>query len=254
MAQEAFSHQEIADYLNKHFVSIKVDREQRSDIDHYMMSYIQETQGQGGWPLNVFLTPDGKPFLALTYVPVLPSYGLPGFLGLLYEVKKTYSEYPGEIPAYQLHLHKEESFKEPEIIKIIKQNFTGSGFGFGPQFPPHNTLIFLLYYYEGSKDKEIKEILGAFLESIANRGLHDHLQGGFYRYCVDDSWTIPHFEKMLYDQAMLLWVYSLAYKILKKQEYKVIAEKIISCLEETYRDFSSDLPSDISPDIFSDVS
>ncbi len=236
MANEAFSNQKIADFLNEGFVSIKVDREQRPDIDNYMMIFIQEKWGQGGWPLNVFLTPDLKPFLAVTYVPIEPKHGLPGFLDLLHKVREAYDQHKGEIQKYLPLIRKEEPVEEQQIIQVIKDNFVNNGFGFGAQFPPHNTLLFLLSYYEKNKDTEIKDIIEKILEVMATRGLHDHLQGGFYRYCVDSSWTIPHFEKMLYDQAMLLWVYSLAYKILKRPLYKTIVEKIIGCLEDTYAD------------------
>ncbi|MDP3640273.1 MAG: DUF255 domain-containing protein [Nanoarchaeota archaeon] len=236
MAQEAFSNSEIANYLNKHFVSIKVDKEQRPDIDNYYMNFCQETQGQGGWPLNVFLTAELKPFLAVTYVPVTARYGLPGFLDLLRHIQRSYEQQSAKIPMYYPQIHSPEHIEEPELIEVIKKNFTGTGFGAGPQFPPHNTLLFLLSYYEKNKDSDSKKILETLLERMAMQGLHDHLQGGFYRYCIDNSWTIPHFEKMLYDQAMLLWVYSLAYKTLQKPFYKTIVEKILTCLEDTYAD------------------
>ncbi len=237
MASEAFSNQEVAHFLNHYFVSIKVDREQRPDIDNYMMAFIQETQGQGGWPLNVFLTADVKPFLAVTYVPIKPRYSSSGFLNLLHHIKDNYDQHKGEIKKYLPPIDKEEEpLEEEEIMGVIKDNFFENGFSSGPQFPPHNTLLFLLSYYEKNKHREIKGIIETILEVMARRGLHDHLQGGFYRYCIDRSWTIPHFEKMLYDQAMLLWVYSIAYKILKKTEYKTIVKKIVQCLEETYAD------------------
>ncbi len=236
MAQEAFSNKEIADFLNEHFVCIKVDREQRPDIDSYMMNFMQETQGHGGWPLNVFLTADQKPFLAVTYVPITPRHGLPGFLDLLEHVQQSYRQYASQISSYDYHLPAAEDVEEEQLIKAIKSNFTGTGFTPGPQFPPHNTVLFLLSWYEQHKDREIKDVLEKILEIMATGGLHDHLQGGFYRYCIDESWTIPHFEKMLYDQAMHLWVYSMAYKILKKPVYKTIVEKILTCLEDSYAD------------------
>lgn len=234
MAQEAFSNKEIAYFLNQHFVCIKVDREQRPDIDSYLMNFMHETQGHGGWPLNVFLTPDQRPFLAVTYVPITPRYGLPGFLDLLQHLKQSYSQHSDNIPIYNYHIPPQENIAEQATITEIKAHFTGTGFTPGPQFPPHNTLLFLLSWYEQHQDIEVKDILEKILDEMVKGGLHDHLQGGFYRYCIDESWTIPHFEKMLYDQAMHLWVYSLAYKILKKPAYKTIVEKIITCLEDTY--------------------
>jgi len=236
MANEAFSSQEVADFLNEHFISIKVDKEQRPDIDNYMMSFIQETEGHGGWPLNIFLTADLKPFLAVTYLPLETRHGLSGFLHLLEHLKENYDHHKGEIKNYLPSIPPPEPCPEEGIIKVIKNSFIDHGFTLGPQFSPHNTLLFLLSYYEKNKDKEIKEIIEKILEVIATRGLQDHLQGGFYRYCVDSSWSIPHFEKMLYDQAMLLWVYSIAYKVLRKAEYKIIVEKIVRCLEDTFAD------------------
>jgi len=238
MAAEAFSNKEIADYLNKHFVAIKVDREQRPDIDRYLMSFIQTTQGQGGWPLNAILTPDRKPFLAVTYLPVVRKHGMPSFLDVLNRAKDGYEKNKEKIQLYVPLPERVESIEEKDLIKMILANFDkdGGGFGYGVKFPPHNTLLFLLSYFEKTKNKEVKEMIEKTLDKMATHGLHDHLQGGFYRYCVDNAWTIPHFEKMLYDQAMLLWGYSAAYKVLGKEEYKTIIEKIIACLEETFND------------------
>ena len=239
MAQESFSNQEVANFLNKNFVSVKVDREQRPDIDQYLMSFIVETQGHGGWPLNVFITHDLKPILALTYAPLQQKYGMPSLMNILDFVKKTYKKNKDDIKPYSIKIIKyeeKENIEEKHLINIILSNFDQINYGFGhqPKFPPHCTLLFLLHYYEYSKNQKIKDIIEKTLDKIAISGLHDHLQGGFFRYCVDSQWVIPHFEKMLYDQAMLLWIYSLAYKIFKKEEYKLIAEKIIKCLEETF--------------------
>ncbi len=236
MATEAFSNKEIAEYLNEHFVSIKVDREQRPDIDKYMMSFIVETQGSGGWPLNVILTHDLKPIYALTYAPINPKYGLPGFIAILKMIKEGYEQNKEEIATYSPSPIVSYPFEETQLIISILElaDMTNGGFGHSIKFPPHNTLLFLLSYFEAIKDYKVKEIIELTLDHMAKRGLHDHLQGGFYRYCTDNQWTIPHFEKMLYDQAMLLWVYSWAYKLLNKDEYKVIINKIVQCLEETF--------------------
>lgn len=236
MANDTFEDKEVADFLNKHFVSIKVDREQRPDIDQYMMSFIVQTQGAGGWPLNVILTPDLKPLLAVTYVSAKPQHGMPAFVDVLHRAKDFYEKHEQDIKEYHIPIARAE--KVSDIIKIIQAHYDSlyGGFGFNQKFPPHNTLLFLLHHFERTKEKEIREIIEKTLNIMALRGLYDHLQGGFFRYCVDREWTIPHFEKMLYDQAMLLWVYSAAYKLLKKTEYKRIAEKIISCLEETFEE------------------
>ncbi len=241
MAAEAFSNPEIAHFLNDQFVAIKVDREQRPDIDQYMMAFLIEQQGHGGWPLNVILTPDKKPMLAMTYVPVIPKCGMPGLLQILEHVASLHEK---KIPSFEPFVpeHFSEStstsLAQEEVVETILRSFDTStaSFHHGPQFPPHNTLLFLLAYYEETKHDAVKNIVESILDTLATRGLHDHLQGGFYRYCIDQQWTIPHFEKMLYDQALLLWVFSVAYKVLMKNAYKEVAENIISCLEETFEE------------------
>ncbi|MBI4019748.1 MAG: thioredoxin domain-containing protein [Candidatus Aenigmarchaeota archaeon] len=236
MAGEAFEDKEVADYLNRHFVPIKVDREQRPDIDHYLMAFCVETTGSGGWPLNVIMAPDIRPVTAMTYVPVEPKYGMAGLIDILQAARDYYEERKDKIREYHPPAENQTNFTKEQVIKEIKSGFDdeNGGFGHGMKFPPHNTLLFLLQYYEKHKNEEIRHVLEKTLDVIMMRGLHDHLQGGFYRYCTDSSWTIPHFEKMLYDQAMLLWVYSWASKVLGKYEYRIVAEMIIKCLEETF--------------------
>jgi uncharacterized protein YyaL (SSP411 family) len=234
MASEAFSNQQVADYLNEHFVSIKVDREQRPDIDQYFMQFIQRTRGQGGWPLNAWMTADQKPIVALTYVSTVPKYGMPAFIEVLKQIKEKGfatefdpNEEPEDKPGFEIH------DLERMLLSYADEEF--GGFNQKQKFPPHNTLLFLLNRYSISPNDDSKRLIEQTLHAMANRGLHDHLQGGFYRYCVDKQWIIPHFEKMLYDQAMLLWVYSLAYKQFQEPMYKVVAERIIKSLEETFR-------------------
>ncbi len=236
MAAETFENREVAGFLNEHFVSIKVDREQRPDIDQYFMTFITRTTGQGGWPLNVFLTSHRKPILALTYAPVKSKYGMPAFIEILKEIKNK-----GVACRYKdavLERSKEHIFSDGHVLQIIASYYDHDygGFGYSQKFPPYNTLLFLLSCYERMKTRNLKMFIEKTLDAMAHRGLHDHLQGGFFRYCVDRNWTVPHFEKMLYDQAMLLWVYSAAYKVLEKEEYKKVAERIMTCLEETFED------------------
>ncbi len=235
MASEAFSDKNIAHYLNENFVSVKIDREQRPDIDQYLMSFVQSTMGQGGWPLNVFLTPDLKPIFGLTYAPIEPRYGLPGFIQILNQIND-YCQQGGKIGTFKPLKSNILSSKEAEIIESLWNSYDkhNGGFGLHNKFPPHSTLLFMLYYLEATHDKKIRIMLEHTLDVILSKGLHDHLQGGFFRYCVDNEWTIPHFEKMLYDQAMLLWAYSLACRVLGRKEYRVAAEKIIKCLKETF--------------------
>jgi len=238
MAGEAFSDKEIASYLNKYFVSIKVDREQRPDIDRYMMKFLVSQTGRGGWPLNVFLTPDLKPVMGMTYVSVEPKYGMRGFLEILKKIKNFYDKNKDKIGSFKLSPESPSEVNEDKIINLLTHNFDFDyhGFGFQQKFPPHSTLLFMLHYYEETGDDSLKNMAVRTLDTIKKSGLHDHLQGGFFRYCVDRKWMIPHFEKMLYDQAMLLWIYSAAFRLFNNIEYKKTAEKIVKCLSETFED------------------
>jgi len=237
MAQEAFSDEEVARYLNRHFVSIKVDREQRSDIDHYLMSFLVASQGQGGWPLNCFLTSDLKPIYALTYAPAISHHGMLGFHTILTKIKEFYDTQAHTLKAFVPPDIKQEETSEEDIIDAIGEGFDSAygGFGQAQKFPPHCTLLFMLYYFEVTHDDRLKNMIQKTLDVMYLGGLHDHLQGGFFRYCIEKKWAIPHFEKMLYDQAMLLWAYSLAFKVFKKLEYRIVAEKLLACLRETFQ-------------------
>lgn len=236
MAQESFSNEQIAEYLNAYFVSIKVDREQRLDIDQYAMAFIASLGGQGGWPLNIFFTSTLRPIYALTYAPVESRYGMPAFIEILGKIKDFYDEQKDKVKPFVFARTKPAKMKEEHLIKKLWNTFDHeyAGFGAEAKFPPHCTMLFMLYYFEVTKDSMLQEMAIRTLDKVLSGGLHDHLQGGFFRYCVGREWIIPHFEKMLYDQALLLWVYSLAYHVAKKEEYKSAAEKIIQCLEETF--------------------
>jgi len=236
MAAEAFNDRDIAEYLNRNFICIKVDREQRPDIDSFLMSFLVETQGSGGWPLNVFVTPDIRPFLAVTYLPAKQQQGLPSFVEVCRLAKDAFEEHRGKIPTFHAEPNADIEYAESDVAGAILAvaDQENSGFGSAPKFPPHSTLLFLLSFYDRRRDLAAARVIESTLDAMMLRGLHDHLQGGFFRYCVDAHWTIPHFEKMLYDQAMLLWVYSSAYKALGKQEYGVVCERIVKCLGETF--------------------
>jgi len=236
MAAEAFSDDKIAAYLNSNFICIKIDREQRPDIDQYMMHFINSQSGRGGWPLNVFLTPDLKPFFALTYAPVLTVGRSLSFLEIAEKIHEYYVTQGKDVTPF-VYREEEPPVTVKESLVSELTSFYDSeygGFGTGQKFPPHSTLLYLLYHLSVEEDPQIREICARTLEAIRIRGLNDHLQGGIYRYCVDREWTIPHFEKMLYDQAMALWCYSVAYKVLDKAEYKIMAEKILICLHECF--------------------
>jgi len=234
MAGETFEDKDTAEYLNENYISIKVDKEQRPDLDGFFMEFISKTRGHGGWPLNVILKPDLTPVYALTYAPAKSRYGRPSLVSILKEVQKMEISYEEEEGSYEEK--EKEEFSSEYITEIISSYFDQKygGFGSEEKFPTHSTLLFILNYYDVKKHKKVLPIIEKTLESIALGGLHDHLQGGFFRYCVDRKWRIPHFEKMLYDQALLLWVFSNAYKVLKKEEYRMVADKVILCLDETF--------------------
>lgn len=236
MAAEAFSDQATADFLNGNFVCIKVDREQRPDIDQYLMAFLQAQSGQGGWPLNAFLTPDLQPLFALTYAPAVARNGQYGFLDIATQVLR-YAADPAR-PAEPFVLRSEPlRVTEPAQALSDLQRFydaTAGGFGGGHKFPPHATLLSLLYGLAAQDNPVARQMVTHTLNAMRRGGLHDHLQGGLFRYCVDRHWTIPHFEKMLYDQAQGLWVFALAYKVLGDENYRSTALGIARCLRETF--------------------
>jgi uncharacterized protein YyaL (SSP411 family) len=238
MAAEAFSDSKTAAYLNEHFISVKVDREQRPDIDQLMMHFIQSQSGSGGWPLNVFLTPTLSPVMALTYAPVKKAGSRMSFLEIatrVHEYLETDSSrvMPFAAPEREPALTGEEALTEELRSSFDDEN---GGFGLSHKFPPHTTLLFLLSYLTVKDDDAIRAMITTTLDAMMLRGLNDHLQGGIFRYCVDREWTIPHFEKMLYDQAMALWCYSLAYRVTGREQYKRMADRIVRCLDECFED------------------
>jgi hypothetical protein len=246
MAREAFSNPDIAAYLNEYFVSVKVDREERPDIDQYLMNFLVATTGSGGWPMNAFLSPGGAPFFALTYAPVEPRYNMPGFLEILKRVRAFYDEKKGELRPYTPQSYEEARSRTLEsggYDSVVEKNRDTlyrrydeewGGFGNQQKFPPHAQLLYLLQDGAVSEMRESVRLAEDTLDKIYSRGLHDHLQGGFFRYCVDREWKIPHFEKMLYDQALLLWSFSWGYRVLGKEQYRRALEGILRALEETF--------------------
>ena len=236
MAREAFSDPETADYFNANFVSIKVDREQRPDIDQYLMNFIQARTGSGGWPLNVFLTPDLKPLHALTYAPLRTSGNRYSFLYIAEAVIEFLKSRSDSIIQFSPSEQEAPAADAELLTESLAKYFDSEhgGFGTSQKFPPHSTLLFMLYRLSVSPDETLQEMITTTLDAMMMRGLNDHLQGGIYRYCVDREWAIPHFEKMLYDQAMALWSYSLAHRVTGREHYRTMAEKIIRCLDETF--------------------
>ena len=236
MAAEAFSDIDTANFLNRHFICIKVDREQRPDIDQFMMQYLTALSGNGGWPLNVFLTADLRPIYALTYAPVQSSGPQLSFLSIAKKVYEYYEKNADEIAPFIAQEVQPPIAAEESLVKNILSYYDPDYGGFGPgqKFPPHSTLLYLLYFLCVENNSDVQTICRKTLDAVRLRGLNDHLQGGIFRYCVDRQWTIPHFEKMLYDQAMALWCYSLAYKVIGENEYKKMAESIVRCLDDCF--------------------
>ncbi len=238
MAAEAFSDMDTANFLNSNFVCIKVDREQRPDIDQFMMQYLTSLSGNGGWPLNVFLTAGLRPIYALTYAPARSSGQQQSFLSI---AKKVHEYYKNNADAIEPFIAREVQPPIAEEVSLVKNLLSYydpdyGGFGTGQKFPPHSTLLYLLYFLCVENNHDVQTICRKTLDAMRLSGLNDHLQGGIFRYCVDRKWTIPHFEKMLYDQAMALWCYSLAYKVIGNNEYKKMAESIIRCLDDCFAD------------------
>ena len=239
MEEESFENAETAKVLNDHFVSIKVDREERPDLDSVYMSYVQAVTGTGGWPMSVFLTPDKKPFYGGTYFPPQDRWGMPGFPALLRSIAESWKTRRQEIldsaDSAVSFLSKQPS-KGPsspaisaETLELAFRRFsegfdeTYGGFGRAPKFPRSHALSLLLRYWLRTKEARALEIVERTLEAMAAGGLYDQLGGGFHRYSTDAAWRIPHFEKMLYDQALLAQIYTEAFQATGKPLYARIA-------------------------------
>ncbi|MGB8871795.1 MAG: thioredoxin domain-containing protein [Desulfobaccales bacterium] len=223
MAHECFEDQAIAAVLNEHFVAIKVDREERPDLDETYMNVVTALTGRGGWPLSVFLTPDLKPYYGGTYFPPADRGGLPGFPRLLLALSQAYHKNQeqiqelarwviehlhtlGEIPAAAAEPSRE--VVDQAVGRLLKEyDPVHGGLGGAPKFPRALELGLILYYYHLSRDPQVLEKLGFTLEKMARGGIYDQLGGGFHRYSVDAAWVVPHFEKMLYDNALLAPIY-----------------------------------------------
>jgi hypothetical protein len=224
MERESFEDEKIGAFLNEHFVSIKVDREERPDVDKIYMTFVQSTTGSGGWPLNVFLTPDLKPFFGGTYFPPDARYGRPSFLQVLQQIANLWKERREEIisSAHEIHARLETATANPaetnsslnaDILKnaaeFFKKMFDSQhgGFGGAPKFPQPSTPQFLLRCAKQFHDDEATKMVLQTCDAMARGGIQDQLGGGFARYSVDAQWLVPHFEKMLYDNAQLAQLY-----------------------------------------------
>jgi uncharacterized protein YyaL (SSP411 family) len=229
MAHESFENEKVAETLNRDFISIKIDREERPDVDRIYMLYVQAVTGSGGWPMSVWLTPQLKPFYGGTYFPPDTRYGRPGFRDLLDSLaqawkrdrEKVESSSASVVEQLQGYVSSGKAATEPEkaILDSAFLQFRRSfdtqwgGFGSAPKFPRPVVLNFLLRYYSSANNAEALEMVTETLRAMAAGGMHDHLGGGFHRYSVDQRWFVPHFEKMLYDQAQLAVSYLEAFQI-----------------------------------------
>ncbi len=243
MSRESFEDEAIAQLMNDNFINIKVDREERPDLDAIYMNAVQMMTGSGGWPMTVFLTPDGKPFYGGTYFPPVDRYGMPGFPRVLISVAEAYRARRDEIENSAEGMLGE--LKRLDRVVAPKGGEEGGlsyevadhaanhllrardpvhgGFGNKPKFPPSMALGFLLRQWRRTKDAGALDVVELTLNKMARGGMYDQLGGGFHRYSVDEKWLVPHFEKMLYDNALLSRVYTEAFLATGNEFYKRIA-------------------------------
>jgi uncharacterized protein YyaL (SSP411 family) len=254
MAQESFENPQIAAILNKHFVAIKVDREERPDVDHIYMQAVLAMTASGGWPLSVFLTPDGKPFSGGTYFPPESRWGKPGFSEILTSVRdlwthdrakaihsaRAMTEALGQTEDRQKSEGSAPLDEETlqEAFRIYQRSFDEAfaGFGSAPKFPMAHNLSFLLRYWKRTQETKALVMVEKTLQAMAEGGIYDHLGGGFHRYATDRIWQVPHFEKMLYDQAMMARVYLEAYQVTGKTVYAQVAREVLEYVLRDMRD------------------
>jgi uncharacterized protein len=255
MAEESFEDPKVAELLNSGFVPIKVDREERPDIDHFYMAVCQAVTGSGGWPLTIIMTPDREPFFAGTYIPKMARYGMIGMMDLLPKVEEMWTSGRERVlnSAKEIiaHLQKTGTGKEhdwPEssesgpggygkgrmekslgtTYRSLAKTFDSinGGFGDAPKFPTPHNLLFLLRYWKRTNENMALEMVERTLRTMRAGGMYDQIGHGFHRYSTDAQWLVPHFEKMLYDQALLIMAYAEAYQVTNKQEYRNTVENV----------------------------
>jgi len=253
MAHESFEDKQVAELLNGHFISIKVDREERPDIDNVYMKACQLTTGSGGWPLTIIMTPEKKPFYAATYIPKQSRFGRPGMMQLLPRIAEMWND---EDERQKLLKSSEEitgavkrtgdipkgNVLETDMIKKAYNAFKSSfddiygGFNQAPKFPsPHNLLFLLRYGTQNDKSSAV-DMVEKTLTEMRKGGIFDHVGFGFHRYATDQQWLVPHFEKMLYDQAMLIMAYTEAWQITGNPIFKKTVDEIITYLLRDMQD------------------
>jgi len=243
MEHESFENPEVARLMNEVFVSIKVDREERPDIDNVYMMVSQMMTGSGGWPLTIIMTPDKKPFFAATYIPKENRFGRIGMLELIPRIKEIWATRRGEVlsSANQITFALRQVSQDAPgeeldeaTLKLAYEQLAKrfdeqhSGFGSAPKFPTPHNLLFLLRYWKRTNNEKALEMVEKTLQGMRRGGIYDHIGFGFHRYSTDSEWLLPHFEKMLYDQAMLAMAYTEAYQATGKEEYRKTAREIFT--------------------------
>jgi uncharacterized protein YyaL (SSP411 family) len=252
MDRESYDNPEIAEVINQHFIAVKVDRDERPDIDSRYQVAVSSISGQGGWPLTAFLTPDGKPFYGGTYFPPDDGYGRPSFKRVLLSIANAYHEknedvieqakmVEGAISHAESFAGKSAEFSPAVIEAIVKSalkmfDSQNGGFGSAPKFPHPATLDLLIDQYTRSGDEHLRNVFVTTLEKMARGGVYDQLAGGFHRYSVDERWIVPHFEKMCYDNSELLKNYVHGYQATGSEFFAAVARDIIRCMDEWLSD------------------
>lgn len=251
MEKESFEDPDVGTLMNETVVAIKVDREERPDIDSIYMEALQAMTGSGGWPMNVFITPEGKPFYGGTYFPPEDRYGRPGFKTVLKHIAQAWKEDRERIERAgdkmvswmneRVGSGAGEAFAAADLqsaARYIAEGFdeTHGGFGSAPKFPRPHTLMFLLRADQRTESNDYRHIVELTLQKMADGGLFDHLGGGFHRYSTDAEWLVPHFEKMLYDQAVLARAYVEAYQVTGNAGYAAVARRTLDYVLRDLRD------------------
>jgi len=250
MEHESFEDEEVAEALNKNYISIKVDREERPDIDSAYMRVCQMMTGGGGWPLTIIMTPDKKPFYAATYLPKNTLYGRMGIIETLERLNTIWQTDKKQVERTIGSVLSNLSSMESRIPSNLDENTLNwayqqlknsydprhRGFHTAPKFPSPHNLLFLLRYWHNTGNSEALEMVEKTLQSMRNGGIYDQVGYGFHRYSTDEHWLVPHFEKMLYDQALLVMAYTEAYQATGKKEYSDVVEEVFTYLQ---RDMTS---------------
>ena len=253
MEHESFEDQEVADLLNRNFVCIKVDREERPDIDNIYMMVCQMTTGSGGWPLTILMTPEKKPFYAATYIPKQSRFGRPGLMQLLPRITQLWENNRHKLldsseeisnALERSNTYHKKGGADQSTLKNAVENYkaqfdkTYGGFSNAPKFPSPHNLMFLLRYGQQNEDQQLIEMVEKTLIEMRRGGIFDQIGFGFHRYSTDRKWLLPHFEKMLYDQAMLMMAYTEAWQLTKNPLFKQTVDEIF---EYVNRDMTDDM-------------